>query len=100
MTIDKTAKWTIGLTIPMTLLVLIQLALAADGRYAKQMDVESLTAYVHVEFTEIHLEITQERINKIEAVPDSQREQWQVSELLRLIAVKDQYLRRLEKRNE
>ena len=60
MAVDKIGKWALILALPATLMVLIQLALAADGRYAKQMDVENLAAYVHTEFTEIHLEITQE----------------------------------------
>jgi len=84
------------LTVFVSMTVLVNAAIAIEGRYVKQSDFRSFETFTKISFAELHLEMTQERINRIKAVPRSTRKAWQIEELLRLESVKETQLRRLE----
>lgn len=76
-------------------IVIMSTAIAVEQRYAKDSDLRELAVFTKMSFAELHLESTQERINRILAVPIKKRAAWQRTELLRLNSIKEAQLRRL-----
>ena len=88
-------KLNLWLTVAVSFTVIVNASLAVESRYAKQSDLKTLSTFTKISFAELNLEMTQERINRILAVPINDRAEWQRKELIRLQSIKENQLRRL-----
>lgn len=95
-TLKAPSKLNMWLGVLVSSIILVNAAFAIEARYTKNIDFLVFATYAKVSFAELHLEMTQERINRFKAMPTMEREAWQVAELLRLESAKEVQLRRLE----
>ena len=94
------AKLSLWFGILASIVVLFNAAVLLENRYTKQSVFSEFAIFTRVSFAEIYLEMTQERINRIEAIPEGRRKTWQTEEMLRLESIKEKQLRRLQGHKE
>ena len=90
----KIMAWTTAIA---SLIVFVNIAVAVDNRYAKQNDFTVFKDAAITSMVEINLNFIQYQISSIKAIPEDQRKQWQVVDLLRLETEKERLTRKLPK---